>query len=392
MLAILPFTGYDTGDGEALALLFSNYAQIQTVCNVIPMTRNALDRVNEEKRNSKIDSPLTIDYVMIGMVREVRNNFVLIIDVVDRSTTELLGGSALIYRDPADLQSQIPRLIDTMITAIAKDRTGRAALVITPFATPQPGVSANEAEVCTLLLATAISNTASYRILPRLASLNAGITYVNEITSAKNDVVPLGSIERVLTCSVITLGNRNLFMAQVLRIADNSVEKGAEEAYDVASNDGLLRVIPLLARKLTGADSLLSLLPAQNNTQTKTGDNVPTAASSSYQTFTGVLPSGAASSGATPTGGSYRPSGTAEGGIRAPSPASTQAAAGQEEILLTDEQQDVGLRESGALLDPPNPPAPPPPASSTYVIPRGTSAPPPVYTPPSGGGYYNPIK
>ena len=107
-LAILPFAGVTTGDGEALALLFSNYQKLRTTYNVVPLTRNVQQRVRTEQQATGGPSQLPINLVMIGIVRNIRGNNVMLVNIVDRFNRQLIAGDFRIYRDPSELQTLIP--------------------------------------------------------------------------------------------------------------------------------------------------------------------------------------------------------------------------------------------------------------------------------------------
>ena len=259
-LAILPFAGVTTGDGEALALLFSNNQKLRTTYNVVPLTRNVQQRVRTEQQAVTGGSTQTpINLVMIGIVRNIRGNNVMLVNIVDRLNRQLIAGDFRIYRDPSELQTLIPAMVDYMIQGAQKVRLGLRKLAVTPFDTPQPSVSAAEAEMLALLLSAEIATSGQYAVLPRMDPLLLALDQVDQVNQVTYNT-NAGNAELVLTGSVITLGTKNLFVAQIERIIDGGVEHGAEESYETNS-DGILHVIPRLAQALTGVPAHRAIPP-----------------------------------------------------------------------------------------------------------------------------------
>jgi hypothetical protein len=293
MLAVLPFTGVTDGDGEALALLFSNNAKLRENYIVVPLTRNVQQRVKMEQQNVAIAGTQTaIDLVMIGIVRNIRNNNVLLVTIVEYSTRQLIAGDFRIYRDPSELQTLIPEMITYMIDSAQKDRAYLPRMAVTPFDTPQPGVSAGEAEMLALLLSAEIASSGTYAVLPRMEPLLQAMDTINQIYAAGAQDMSQSNADLVLTGSVITLGTKNLFIAQIERIVDGGVEHGAEESYETSS-DGILQVIPRLSQALTGVRG--RAIPSSNTpAMTQPYFSTPPSGATQQQPYT-------------PSGGDYRP-------------------------------------------------------------------------------------
>jgi hypothetical protein len=294
VLAVLPFTGVTTGDGEALALLFSNNAKLRKTYSVVPLTRNAQQRVKTEQQNSAMTGSQTpIDLVMVGIVRNIRNNNVLLVNIVECSTRQLIAGDFRIYRDPSELQTLIPAMVDYMILSAEKPRGNLPKMAVTPFDTPQPGVSAGEAEMLALLLSAEIASSGQYAVLPRMEPLLQAMEMVNQLYAAGTYDTSQGAAEFVLTGSVITLGTKNLFVAQIERIIDGGVDHGAEESYETSS-DGILQVIPRLSQTLTGIASGRAIPPPSTPATAQPSSSTPSSAASPQQPYV-------------PSGGDYRP-------------------------------------------------------------------------------------
>ncbi|MDR1095597.1 MAG: hypothetical protein LBL31_04355, partial [Spirochaetaceae bacterium] len=337
-LGVLPFTGVTTGDGEALALLFSNNNRLRMTYRVVPLTRNVQQQIRTEQQNTAASgSQAPVELVMVGIVRNIRNNNVILVNVVEQATRQLIAGDFRIYRDPSELQTLIPAMVDHMITAAGKPRMNLSKLAVTPFDTPQPGVSTGEAEMLALLLSAEIASSGTYAVFPRMEPfLQAlGQMYQTEgnVYNANAGQTGQAGAEFVLTGSVITLGARNLFVAQIERIIDSGVVHGAEESYETSS-DGILQVIPRLAQALTGVPSVKAVpsfrtaSPSDSVTSSAAieqlyvpdgGDYRPTVvipqgsqapARETGNTGTTAAPPPAGSSGSAPTGGraTYPPS------------------------------------------------------------------------------------
>jgi hypothetical protein len=311
-LAVLPFTGVTNGDGEALALLFSNNIKLRGSYSVVPLTRNVQQRVRSEQQNTAIAGNQTrIDFVMVGIVRNIRNNNVLLVNIVEHSTRQLIAGDFRIYRDPSELQTLIPAMIDYMIVAAQKPRANLQKLAVTPFDTPQPGVSAGEAEMLALLLSAEIASSGQYAVLPRMDPLIQAMDQINQTGAGIYDTNQTGA-ELVLTGSVITLGTKNLFVAQIERILDGGVVHGAEESYETSS-DGILQVIPRLSQTLTGVTSGRAI-PPPNSPSAQPASTATAPATAQQQTYV-------------PSGGDYRPTVVVPPGTQIPAPGTTSGSA-----------------------------------------------------------------
>jgi hypothetical protein len=344
-LAVLPFTGVTSGDGEALALLFSNNRRLRDTYSVVPLTRNVQQRIKSEQQNTTTaSSQAPIDFVMVGIVRNIRNNNVLLVNIVERATRQLVAGDFRIYRDPSELQTLIPAMVDYMIAATQKPRENLQKLAVTPFDTPQPGVSAGEAEMLALLLSAEIASSGQYAVLPRMDPLLQAMEQINQTGAGVYDTNQAGA-EFVLTGSVITLGTKNLFVAQIERIFDSGVVHGAEESYETSS-DGILQVIPRLSQTLTGVASGRAIPPPSSPVADQPVSTTTTPTTGNQQ------------QPYVPTGGDYRPTIVVPQGTQAPATGTTTA----------------------------------PSSGTTYTPPSGGT----TYTPPSGGTanppqYFNPM-
>jgi hypothetical protein len=340
-LAVLPFTGVTNGDGEALALLFSNNRRLRETYSVVPLTRNVQQRIRSEQQNTTAaSSQAPIDFVMVGIVRNIRNNNVLLVNIVERVTRQLVAGDFRIYRDPSELQTLIPAMVDYMIAAAQKPRENLQKLAVTPFDTPQPGVSAGEAEMLALLLSAEIASSGQYAVLPRMDPLLQAMDQINQTGAGVYDTNQAGA-EFVLTGSVITLGTKNLFVAQIERIFDSGVVHGAEESYETSS-DGILQVIPRLSQTLTGVSSGRAIPPPSSPVAEQSASTATTPSMGNQQ------------QPYVPTGGDYRPTIVVPQGTQAPSTGTTSAPS------------------SGTTYTPPS-------GGTTYTPPSGSTTNPPQY-------------
>jgi hypothetical protein len=304
-LGVLPFTGVTTGDGEALALLFSNNTKLRTTYSVVPLTRNVQQQIRTEQQNTAASgNQMPVEFVMVGIVRNIRNNNVILVNVVEQATRQLIAGDFRIYRDPSELQTLIPAMIDYMIMSAEKPRENLRTLAVTPFDTPQPGVSVGEAEMLALLLSAEIASSGMFAVFPRMEPFLQAFEQIYQtggsIYSPNAGQTGQAGAEFVLTGSVITLGTRNLFVVQIERIVDSGVIHGAEESYETSS-DGMLQVIPRLAQALTGVPSAKA---------------VPSSRTAPYDSATSTA---ATEQPYVPDGGDYRPTIVIPQGSQAPS-------------------------------------------------------------------------
>jgi hypothetical protein len=200
-------------------------------------------------------------------------------------------------------------------------------MAVTPFDTPQPGVSGGEAEMLALLLSAEIASSGQYVVLPRMEPLHQAMELVDQIYTVTPYDASQSAAEVVLTGSVITLGTKNLFVTQIERIIDGGVVHGAEESYETSS-DGILQVIPRLSHALTGVPPGRAIPPVGSpammqpfsSTDPSASSQQPYAPSGGDYRPTVVIPQGSTAGTTGTTGSAYT---TPNGGATAPSPGTT---------------------------------------------------------------------
>ena len=278
-LGILPFTGGTERDGETIATLFSLQDNIRDAFTVVPRTGavNALVAEQEFQLSGYTDSDtisrlghmLNADYVVSGHIRRFSGRNLVITTIVNVETFELVAGDYREYRNIEDIPSLLPAITGNMITAVQRGvPTLRLPnLAVAPFNITGARAGAQDAEVLANILAIEIVNTGKYTVLPRTATMQAALQELEFQMSghtAEEEAKALGraiNAEFVLFAEARSLGNINMFIAQILHVEDGSQLAGESRNYQII-DDGM-RLMPELARLLTDKAGLSAEMAEQ---------------------------------------------------------------------------------------------------------------------------------
>jgi len=280
VLGILPFTGGTGDDGNTIASLFSHRPELLDAFTVVPRT-TALDALFAEhyvQLSGLTDSDtiagigrlLNADYVLSGSIRRLGGRNLLIATIVNVETFEQVAGYWRTYRTIAEVRHFLPSMARSMVNATTERGTARLqSLAIVPFA-HRAGVSAHDAETLAQILAIEILDTGSHIVLPRISSMQAALAeqdFQAEGLTADEGMASLGraiNADLVLSGEITGLGDVNMFMAQILRVADGSMLVGTNRDYRVIT-DGmdLMAEIAILLTDPPGADTRIAALRRQ---------------------------------------------------------------------------------------------------------------------------------
>ena len=275
VLGILPFTGGTGDDGNTVASLFSHRRELLEVFTVVPRT-SALDSLFAEhyvQLSGMTDSDtiagigrlLNADYVLSGNIRRVGNRNLLIATIVNVQTFEQVAGEWLTYRTIREVPGFLSSMASGMVAStLRRETAGLPSLAIVPFAL-RAGISEEDAEALAQILAIEILRTESHVILPRVSTMQAALAEQDfQMTglTADEGMASLGraiNADLVLGGEITGLGGINMFMAQILRVADGSMQVGTGREYRViADGIDLMAEIALLLTDPAGAEERIA--------------------------------------------------------------------------------------------------------------------------------------
>ena len=277
VLGILPFTGGEGGDGDAIATLLSMEPDILNAFTVVPRTAalNAifaehyfqLAGLTDSDTIAGIGRLLNADYVLSGNIRRLGDRNLVIATIVNVETFEQVAGYYRTYLTIEEVRDFLPTMSANMVEAtLGRDTAGLPSLAMLPF-TLAPGIDAEDAETLSMILAIEILNTGSYVVLPRTSTIQAALAEMDFQMLGYTDDAGMAALGRainadlVLSAGVHRLGALNMFTAQVLRVADGSVLAGANRDYTVIA-DGV-DLMEELAVLLTGGTLIATVEPPQ---------------------------------------------------------------------------------------------------------------------------------
>ncbi|MDR3172201.1 MAG: hypothetical protein LBU17_11365 [Treponema sp.] len=268
-LAVFPFTGMNSeDDGDTIALLLENELQLNKVFTIIPRgTVTNIIKEEQFQREGWTNSDtrenikkLGANFVVVGYIQRFADHNLVLISILNVETLQQITGDYREYRDIEDIRGLLPSIANKLARAADSDTTNLLKLAIFTFDIAElaksSGVNESDAELLTQILATEITNSGKYVVLPRskdaiekamteLHIQRSGFTDPNTIKAIGNAF----NADYVLEGSVRRLGRMYLFDVKILDIETGSQLKGESVEYQNLE-DGL-KLMPRLAYLLT---------------------------------------------------------------------------------------------------------------------------------------------
>jgi formylglycine-generating enzyme required for sulfatase activity len=258
-LALLPFSGKSSGDTETVMILLANQERIRNAFTVIPAHTNFSDiiqalqsRDSDTANGDDVKKSFNADFVIIVHTEVLADSNLVIIDMVNTETLQLLAGDYQKYHEIRALRTALPDIAQKMINALQGD-TGLPKLAVLPFYTPASG--GVETTLLTRLLAIAIAESGKYALFPWAATINPGSTGLTISYSGIIDADSVKAIGRIINAGYVLVGDAlnlrgtNLVMAFILNTDDAGLLSEGEIEYTVVTDD--LAILSELAQVLT---------------------------------------------------------------------------------------------------------------------------------------------
>ena len=125
---------------------------------------------------ARIGNLLNADYVVSGHIRRLGKSNLIIATIIDVETFEQLAGDYREYQTIEEVRALLPLITKHLIAATQQDTFSLPKLAVAPFNIANKDANLQDAEVLAQILATEISNTGKYAVLPRTTTMQAALT------------------------------------------------------------------------------------------------------------------------------------------------------------------------------------------------------------------------
>jgi formylglycine-generating enzyme required for sulfatase activity len=267
-IALLPFTGGQTSDGEYIVSSFARQRDLRGAFDKVTLvTRTTQAFMRFEQRFQRMSGltdadtifelgkQLNASHVMAGYITKFGTQNLVLVSVLDVESLQQIAGDYRAYKNIEEIADMIPDMARNLARLVGRDTGKLPGLSVPPFDNIN-GVNEQDAQVLAQILAIGLANGSKYAVLPRTDSLQKVLEEHNRQRSGETDqerVKRLGAgrnAQYVLASSVQTLGTLTSFTADVLDIRDGSYRDGYERRYKNFSEG--LDLMPELAAALNG--------------------------------------------------------------------------------------------------------------------------------------------
>ncbi|MCL2762616.1 MAG: hypothetical protein FWD36_05360 [Treponema sp.] len=271
VIGILPFQGGTGAEGDTVANLFAHQPALIEAFTVVTRTSTGLDiilreqgiaaNLSDSNTIASIGRLLNADYVLTGSIRRVGDKNLLIATVVDVNTFEQVAGEYQRYRNLGEATSFMSSMSKNLVNAtLGRSTAQRENLAIVPFG-HHAGVSAHDSYTLMQILAIELTKTGRYTILPRTSAAEAAKTEQGIQLAGWTEEEGMAAVfsatnaEVVLNGNIGSIGEVNVFIAQILHVRTGSVITGKSINYKAITDGiGLMTEMAIL---LTETDPLV---------------------------------------------------------------------------------------------------------------------------------------
>jgi len=262
-LAILPFTGGRSGEGDTLAELFSFDKTINDAFTPIPRTsiNTAIQKEQNFQMASGMTDPETISrigkqlgarYIVAGSITRLGSQQLVVIAIMQIENLQQISGDWLTYNNISEVRSKLPEMAKKIVAASRNNTSRLQKLAVLPFQT-QSGD--READALAQILAIEIIRTGTYAVFPRTKTLEQVQTEYNTQSSGITDEYSLAAVGSgdnpmlVLSGAARRLDQDRMFNAAIINVESGVQITGDWVEYQVIE-DGI-EAMQKLAKKLT---------------------------------------------------------------------------------------------------------------------------------------------
>jgi TolB-like protein len=268
-LAVLPFTGASTVEGETIAELFSFNRELNQVFSIIPRTsiNQAVAREYNFQLGTNMTDPdtaialgrqLGARYVVSGSITALGSLKLLIIAIINIDELRQIAGDFQTYARIEEIQDKLPGMARNIIDAVTRMPPEARMLAVTPVEMGGT-IDSSVADTLAQILSIFLIRSGKYLVYPRTASLEqVKAEYQNQLSgdTADEQIVNMGrggNPRLVLSVAARRLGSRNMFNAAIIDL-ESSVQVSSGSVNYNTLDDGI-SVMENLARELTGVQT-----------------------------------------------------------------------------------------------------------------------------------------
>jgi len=289
-LAILPFTGGNSGDGETIAELFSFDQTLNSAFTPIP--RTSINAAIQKEQNfqmasgmtnpetiSRIGKQLGAKYIVAGSITQLGSKQLLVIAIMQIENLQQIAGEWLTYQNISEVRGKLPDMAKNIAAASRNDTSRLQRLAVLPL---QMASGDREADTLAQILSIEIIRAGVYAVFPRTKTLEQVQAEYKTQTSGITDdysIVAIGRGENpllALSGTARKLGNDRMFNAAVINVENGTQLKGGSADYKVIE-DGIGAMYTLARSLISGVtvtasdftafnyDSLMTAIDSINN-------------------------------------------------------------------------------------------------------------------------------
>jgi hypothetical protein len=266
-LAILPFTGGEDRDSEAIAELFSYSRELTQVFSVIPRTTitQAIGAEQRFQMGTGMTDPDTIaaigrqfgaNYVVDGNITTLGNRKLLIVSIIKIDELRLIAGDIQTYARTEEIRNKLPGMARNIIAAVQHDPSRLDKLAVPPVKL-YDNIDSREADALAQILSICLTRSGKYQVYPRTEAALTQIRaeYHNQLSgdTADEQIVDMGRGDNpglVLSVAARRLGNLNMFNASIMNLETS--EQVIGESVNYTSLNKGIRAMETLVQELTG--------------------------------------------------------------------------------------------------------------------------------------------
>jgi formylglycine-generating enzyme required for sulfatase activity len=267
-IALLPFTGGQSGDGEYIVSELARQRVFRDAFNKVTLvtrtTREFMRFEQKFQRDSgltdadtvfELGKQLNAEYVIAGYITKLGTQNLVLASILSVESLQLVAGDYRSYKNIEEVDGMIPEIAGKLAESVRRNTSGLPGLSVPPFAVSNE-VNASDAQVLAQILAISVANGNAYAVLPRTDNLQKVLDEHQRQRTGETDqerVKRLGlgrNARYVLSGSVIKMGTLTRFTADVLNIEDGGYIDGYSERYN-AFTEGV-DLAPKLAAGLNG--------------------------------------------------------------------------------------------------------------------------------------------
>jgi hypothetical protein len=267
ILAVLPFSGGASGEGDTVAELFSGDDGLMRRFGILPRTALSNSIISEfsfqqTSGMTNVDTiaalgvQLGAKYIMSGSITALGTQKLLVVTITKIETIQQVAGAYLPYNRIEDLRGQISSLVKTMLPLVDVNWDSLPKLALAQVSM-EGAADTHTADTLAQILSISLLRTKTYSIYPRTSTIeqvqreyktqHSGMTADRQAAKLGYGVNP----EYVLSVVARKLGVENMFNASIIELVSGVQEGPLQSERYVSLADGM-QAMEIIAVGLSG--------------------------------------------------------------------------------------------------------------------------------------------